>query len=166
MLALQSSCPHSPHSLNNLKLAKHQHLTHPLRPCQAPTIKCTLFLGFNGHMSTFVCTTCHFPLHTFLCIADSALDFMLPKAMPNFTFELAFSVQLIHCFIQSETVIQSNRQITKLVLFWNSSLFRIKMNLMQSLRIKTQNNLKPNVHPRRMDMVYYLQSVENYLKIN
>lgn len=164
MLALHSSCPHSPHSLNNLKLAKHQHLTRPLRPCQAPTIKCTLFLGFNNHMSTFVCTVWNFPL--FLCVANSALDFMLPKAMPNFTFELAFSVQLIHCFIQSETVIQSNRQITKLVLFRNSSLFCIKMNLMQSLRIKSQNNLKPNVHPRRMDMVYYLQSVEYYLKIN
>lgn len=96
MLALQSSCPHSPHSPNNPKLAKPQYLTRPLRPRQAPVIKYTL-LGCNDHMSTFVCTTCHSPL--FLCVVDSALDFMLPKAMPNFTFELAFSIQLIHCFI-------------------------------------------------------------------
>lgn len=105
-LALQSSCPHSPHSPNNPNLAKHQHLTHPLRPRQAPTIKYSLLLGLNDHMSTFVCTTCRFPL--LLCVAIEHQTSCYPRQCQTSPLNL-------HSMFNSFIVLSNQKLLSKVI---------------------------------------------------
>lgn len=67
-LALQSSCPCpiTSYTVPTIQILLNKHLTHPLRPHQACTIKHTLF--YRVVVPTCPSTPCHFPLFLHVAI--------------------------------------------------------------------------------------------------